>query len=232
MKHRIRCPWHAEKTASLVRRKSDYYCYGSCAKAYTLEEVSQKGIALDYEEDDECQENIEEKFAYIASLPRAKIRGLEFPCDTRGYYVCWPDKSYYKYRFFEPGQGPKYVGPKGHKPPIFWARKLLGGTLYVTEGEINARSVETAISGVSVCSLGSATMFNSTTLNKLLTTLKEYSNVVVVLDKDAAGTKALIETRAAFLYKLPFTRYIQLDRDANEILVEDGPEKLREALSG
>lgn len=229
MKQRIRCPWHNEKTPSLVRRKSDYYCYGSCTKAYTLQEVAAKGIALEYEEDDECQENLEEKFNYITSLPRREIRGLIFPADTSGYYICWPDKSYYKYRLFEPGRGGKYLSPKGHFPTPFWTRKLLSGTVYVVEGEINAMSIAEAMPSVSVVSPGSASMFKSERLQKLLTILKEYSTVIVVLDDDPAGIKGYIEARAAFMYKLPFVKYLLIKPDANEILSES-KEKLRETL--
>ncbi len=62
------------------------------------------------------------------------------------------------------------------------------------------------------------------------TEFKKYNNVVVVVDEDAAGLKAVIEARAFFLYKIPFVSYLKLSPDANEILNEKGPEALREVL--
>lgn len=81
-----------------------------------------------------------------------------------------------------------------------------------------------------VVSPGSATNFHRL-LKNMLTDIKQYSNVVVIVDKDAAGTKALIETKALFLYKIPFVNYVQLEQDCNEILVEKGKAGLQEVLS-
>lgn len=230
---KIRCPYHRDKTASLHQYGEYWFCFGSCAKQYTNKEVEEKtGEKYEYEEEAPEPEDIEEKKKYILALPFKSIRSLEFRCDNRGYYIYWPTGDFYKYRLFEPGKGPKYIGPKGHKPPLFWARRSNANTLSVVEGEINALSIAKAIPDWDVCSPGSATMFSGSNLDKYLHIFKEYSNVVVVLDNDAAGTKALIEAKAFLLYKIPFITFIQTGQDANETLCEKGPEALRQALQG
>ncbi len=233
MRRRIRCLWHNEATASLVQVKGGWKCYGVCQKLYTNEEVKERtGLHFEYEETDDEPEDLTERFRYIKSLPRREHRGLTFPTDERGYFICWPNDDFYKYRVQHPGIGSKYLGPKGRKPPLFWARRENRIALYITEGEINALSVAVALPGVDVCSPGSASMFNADNLSKYLTLFKGYSNVVVVLDEDAAGTKGLIEAKAFFLYKIPFISFMQLKPDANDILCESGKEALREKLQG
>lgn len=73
-------------------------------------------------------------------------------------------------------------------------------------------------------------MFNSNNLSKYLTQFKKYSNVIVILDDDAAGIKGLIETRALFMYQIPFVTYVKLKPDANEILTTHGKEGLRKEM--
>lgn len=233
MKTRIVCPFHYEETPSLVRNRDSWYCYGSCRKSYTHEEVENKlGNPVEFEvESEEYKEDLSEKFKYIETLSKTKVRGFELPSDDRGYYLCWPNAVFYKYRVYDPGRGPKYIGPKGHKPPLFWARQRGQRSLCISEGELNSLSLAEAFPDFDVCSPGSATMFNSTNLQKYLHIFKEYSKVIVVLDNDAAGFKGLIESKAFFLYKLPFIDFILMSPDANEILVEEGKEALREKLS-
>lgn len=232
MRARIRCPFHNEQTASLVKTSSGWWCYGACNKAYTNKDV--EGKTGNYYEEAPAQEkeDLNETFDYIATLPQKEMRGLQFAADSKGYYICWPNREYYKLRLFTPGRGPKYIGPSGIKPPLFWARKKENSTLLVAEGEVNALSIASALPEVDVCSPGSATMFSSNNLLKYLHIFKSYSTVIVVLDNDAAGTKGLIEAKAFFLYKIPFIHYILLSPDPNEVLIEQGKEALRKKLQG
>lgn len=234
MKKRVRCPFHNEKTPSLVRRREDWYCYGSCAKAYSIEEVAKKGISEEYEEDEDRErEDLVETFRYIKTLPTREIRGLRFPADSRGYYICWPDDSYYKYRLFNPGKGSKYIGPVGYRPPLFWAKKGSLSTLAIVEGEINALTVAKAQESWSVVSPGSATCFSSRNLSTYLTEFKKYNRVIVVLDDDPAGLKGFIEAKSLFLYKLPFVDYVMVPKpDLNERLCDGGIQKVQEVLQG
>jgi hypothetical protein len=201
---------------------------------YTHEQVEQKlgeKIEYEYEEDTE-KEDLTEKFKYIESLPTELIRGFKFPTDERGYFICWPDRSFYKYRLYNPGKGSKYLGPKGHKPPLFWSRREGRPILAIVEGEINSLSVAKAVPEWDVCSPGSASMFNVDNLSKHLTEFTKYANLVVVLDDDPAGIKGLIEAQAFFLYKHPFVNYIKIKPDPNEVLLVEGSAALREKVQG
>lgn len=234
MRKRIICPWHQENTASLVLYKDAWRCFGACNKAYTLEEVEKKTgekvEGYDEEEDDD-KEDLSERFKYIEALPKRAVRGLQLPSDNRGYFIVWPDFSFYKYRLYDPGKGSKYLGPRGRRPPNFWARKT-GKTLVLVEGEINALSVAQAMPEWAVMSPGSATMFNSENLSKSLSILTQYDNMIVVLDDDAAGIKGLIEAKAFLLYRFPFVQYLLIKPDANEILCNEGSAGLRKRLQG
>lgn len=229
---RIQCPWHHERTASLVQYQAGWKCFGACQKFYTNEEVvSRTGEQYEYQGPvKEDKEDITEKLRYIRSLPTSDIRGLRLPADARGYYLVWHDADYYKYRLFEPGKGSKYLNPRGHKPPLFWAKRAGSQTLSIVEGEFNALSVSLAYPEWDVCSPGSASCFNADNLGKHLTQFKNYSNILVVLDDDPAGIKGLIEAKAFLLYKLPFTSYKLVKPDPNEILVNEGPQTLRTEL--
>lgn len=229
----MRCMWHQEATASLVQRKDGWYCYGSCRKLYTHKEVEDRtGEHYEYEEEEREPEDLGEAFKYIKSLPLEEVRGLRLPADERGYFITWPSDGYYKYRLYDPGKGPKYIGPRGRKPPMFWARKRGSATLLIAEGEINALSFAKAFEEYDVCSPGSASMFSSESLSFHLPEFKAYGNVLVVLDDDPAGIKAQIETKALFLYKVPFVSFIRMKEDANHVLCESGPKALRERLQG
>lgn len=232
MRRRLRCFWHSEATPSLIQRKNGWYCYGACQRLYSNEEVETKtGETYEYEEDDDTDApDIRETLNYIESLPKVEYRGLRFPTDEGGYYIVWPEGDFYKYRKYTPGTGPKYIGPKGRIPPLFWAKKVGARTLCVSEGEISSMSLAIAFPEFDHCSPGSASMFNDKNLQKYLPEFKQYSRIIVVLDQDPPGEKALIEAKAFLLYKIPFLSFITLTPDPNEILCEHGPEKLREEV--
>ncbi len=162
MRRRIRCLWHKESTPSLVQYKDHWKCFGACHKSYTNKEVEERtGESFDYDEkEDEEKEDLKTTFEYINSLPKKHIRGVLLPYDERGYYIVWGHDEYSKFRQFNPGKGQKYIGPKGHYPPLFWARHSGSSILFIIEGEVNALSVAQIVSG-DVCSPGSASMFNT-----------------------------------------------------------------------
>lgn len=229
MSKKIRCIFHAENTASLVLYKNGFKCFG-CGKRGQLKELPETLQPLDGEIQDEEPEDLTEKYKYIDSLPRKRIRGFDLPADERGYYITWSDGSCYKYRLYDAGKGPKYVGPRGVKPPLFWARQSKARVLALVEGELNCLSVAQAMEEWAVASPGSASMFNQDNLSKYLPVCKQYSNIVVILDNDNAGIKGLIEAKAYLTYKLPFVEYIQMPVDANEIYESQGRNVLREVL--
>jgi DNA primase len=229
MSKKIRCVFHAENTASLVLYKNGFKCFG-CGKRGLLKELPENLQPLDGEIQDEEPEDLTEKYQYIDSLPRIRVRGFDLPADERGYYITWADGSYYKYRLFNPAKGGKYLSPRGHRPGLFWARQSKARVIAITEGELNSLSVAQAMEEWAVCSPGSASMFNQDNLSKYLPLIKEYSSVVVILDDDTAGIKGLIESKAFLLYKVPFVEFIQMPVDANEIYESQGRNVLREVL--
>lgn len=230
MRRRIRCIFHKEATPSLVQRKDGWYCYGACHKLYTNKEVQERtGEAYEYEEEDTEKEDIGDSIKRLESLPFRDLRGLRFRSDASGFYVLWPSKKYYKYRRFNAGDLPKYIGPRGYAPPLFWARQEDRPILGIVEGEINSLSIAEVVDW-DVCSPGSASCFNSDNLARYLSDFKRYSSIIVILDKDSAGSKALIEAKSYLLYKVPFLTFFQIAPDANEILVTHGKEALKRTI--
>lgn len=202
-------PKHNDTTPSMEVYDDGGFCF-VCrfldrTARYPENEVKQK-----------TRENISETIAYIETLPRKIIRGLALPYDYSGYYLVWPDKSYYKKRLFRPAvESKKYYMPKGHKPKLL---KLPGkGTrVVVCEGEFNAISLAVVYDGV-IVSPGSA--------NNLLRFLPEYLmyvDVVVIIDKDPAGVANGIELKKQLLRNNRNTKLLALEKDLNQILQDEG----------
>lgn len=230
---RRKCPWHEDQTASLIKYPTQYYCHGACDRIYTNDEVKAKGGEFfeDYEENEETvSEDLTDKLRYIQSLRRIEHRGFHFPTDEIGYYILYPGESYYKYRFFDPKDRPKYLGPRACGVPLFWARRTLNPALVVVEGEMNALSVAKAFPEWDACSPGSWGNFDAKNLRRYLSFFKRYSKLVVVLDRDGAGEKGLTRAKAFFKPYFPLSRYHLLEPDANEILLTQGEDGVRNAL--
>lgn len=219
---RLRCPFHNDDTPSLVVYHSGYKCFG-CGKYGPLSEIN---IESETASKPVNMEDIRFKMQYINSLPVKEIRGLELPYDDKGYYVVWPYKNYYKIRLWEGSS--KYLSPSGVSKPPFMLKG--GPNLLLCEGEINALSLFKACSGsFSVLCPGSASDFAPMRLKSLLSILRTYRTIIIVTDRDAAGVIAAIKAKEY----LKQTHYVIIDcfeKDANEILVNDGKEKLFERI--
>jgi 5S rRNA maturation endonuclease (ribonuclease M5) len=231
MRKRVLCPRHEEKTPSCVIYDTHAYCFGRCMTKIPLEEV---GLSpTDYETQNQPEpENIEATMRYIDTLDKVDIRGFSLPTDGEGYYLVWPDRSYYKYRRFE-GE-PKYIGPRGHKPPLLVAHDGVYSynCAIVVEGEFNAMSVQSAIREQIVFSPGSASNFYGRGAEALLTHLTAYRKIFIIADQDAAGAKAAIELKSSLLARGHPYVYISLwPKDANDIMVQDGKEALQNKIS-
>jgi DNA primase len=82
-----------------------------------------------------------------------------------------------------------------------------------------------------VLSPGSVADFKKVSFSRfLLTIVRYYRTVIVVTDKDGAGTEAAICTKGLLLNKAPNIHIVLMSKDANEILVNDGKNKLREEV--
>lgn len=223
---KILCPFHEEDTPSCEVYEKDFHCYG-CGAHGPLEKL---GIEVKHDAKPKFIENLRKAREYIKTLPIETIRGFPFPVDRRGFYILWPDCDYYKLRLFEPGKGAKYKNPSGHSQPPFWVRRQGFQTLYLVEGEINALSVSSAHLDSDVCSPGSASDFTSKKTESLLTQLCNYANIIIVVDRDAAGTIAAIHAKAFCLRFHPKVSIVLMHQDANEILITHGKEALRQEI--
>lgn len=238
MPTKIKCPFHQDKTASLAiyEETNSYFCFGcgatgSSGQLYTQSRPTQVNTHSDRRED------LEQAFQYIFGLPKRPFRGLEFHCDATGYYIVWPDLTYYKKRMFDDKEV-KYIGAKGHVKPWFWVSKGYStdvSQVVVLEGEINAISGRRVLSLDFVSPGGSGDFTSKYTREQGLTQLLSYDKILLVADKDAAGAKAVIGLNNLLMEAGKSPKYLLMAKDANQILVEDGKEALRrifeEALS-
>lgn len=226
---KIICPFHQEDTPSCVLYSNGYFCFG-CGARGKLEELD--GIELPPREELEPEppEDLVAAFARINSLEQTEVRGLKFPADHRGYYLCWPDQSYYKLRVWEPGSGPKYLGARGHKRGLFWARQEGHQTLVLVEGEINALSIAKAVPGVDVASPGGVGDFTVKKIKHKLTSYCRYSTILVVADADPPGATAIIEALSALWTSKINAKGLPMSPDANEVLVKCGEEELKRRI--
>jgi hypothetical protein len=197
------------------------YCF-SCNFTVPIEEV------LNEEEIKKIKkkepENIETAISYIKTLPIKRIRGLDLPFDESGYYVKWPDDSYYLLRRFD--DRPRYVGPRGRKPSLFRCRPEPTGkeVIIVVEGSINALSLDLAVddSHIHIVSPGSA--------GNLASYIDYYSRfdiVYIVVDYDKPGIDNGSELRKQLLTRKKRCRLIAVHEDFNDLLQRGGPELVK-----
>jgi DNA primase len=229
MNKKILCVFHEESTPSLVLYKDGFKCYG-CGVFGKLEELEGVEIPPKEELESEPPEDLQYSLTRILSLSDAEVRGLTFPADNSGYYIVWPDHSYYKKRFWEPGKGPKYIGARGHTRGLFWARKEGNDTLAIVEGEINALSVAKAMPGIDVVSPGGVGDFTERKAKQQLTSYYRYSTIVVIADADKPGAEAIINTMSVLWANKIKAVGLPMQPDANEVLINDGPGKLKEQI--
>ncbi len=215
---KIKCPnpSHDDQTPSFHLYEDGGYCF---VCGYT-----EKG---QYEVKKKEKENIEESIRAIKALPKVLIRELEFHADRSGYYIVWPDGSYYKKRLYD-GRV-RYIGPVGHKAPLL----VLGGkaeALVIVEGEINALSLHHSLEGVllpkrSIVSPGSASEFQRH-LDTILTIVCK--TAIVVVDKDPAGVAAGVELKRELMKHGKRVQLIACDRDINQMLQDGGKQEVQQ----
>jgi hypothetical protein len=226
---KILCPFHAEDTPSCQVYADGFHCFG-CGAHGPLTALDGK-VRLEYAPKERQPEDVVARIEQIRQLPVRMVRGFAFHADAEGHYLIWPGGNYYKKRM-EHDFGPKYVGPAGHQPPLFWgATGGLGSALIVVEGEFNAMSIAQACRGVTVCSPGGAGNFTAAHLKKFgLHSTVEYSKLLVVADNDVAGAEAVINARGFFASHGRDAAWLLMSPDANDILVNHGPEALRKQI--
>jgi len=224
---KICCPFHQEDTPSCHVYHDGYHCFG-CGAHGPLSDLKGR-VDVKAPPKHTEPEDLGPWRQYLAKLPLRQVRGLSLPCDNRSYFIVWPGTQFFKRRFFEPGKGPKYVGPRGHQPPLFWVRRE-GAILVIVEGELNALSVAAALPEAAVCSPGSASNFSPAFLRKELCNTVYYTKICIIADADNPGAEAVMNAKGFFN---AFGRDVQwklMSPDANDVLVELGAETLREQL--
>ena len=232
MTKKYHCPHHEEKTPSAVAYENSYYSF-CCGRSGPLSEL---GLAPGERIEKTYIEDLDSSIASIRALPTQEIRGFKLHADDRGYYLLWPNGDYYKRRVYGADSSNKYRGPSGHSKPWFRARASTSfPRLVLVEGEFNAMSLALALNNlelpVDVISPGGAGDFYSRTGKQELLKCLQYSTIYVIVDSDAAGAQAAIETKA-FLVANGHSdvRLHLVEVDFNDIHVKEGIEKLREKV--
>jgi hypothetical protein len=166
--------------------------------------------------------SFEETMEYISCLPVKEVRGLMLPVNTTGFYVVWPDKSYYKKRLYI-GKN-RYIGPPGMKPPLLkLGPQKAKSMLWVIEGELNALSFNQCYPNEDVVSPGSAT--------ELLRHIEFYLTfpyISVIVDKDDAGVAHGVILRDELAARGKLCNLIAVKKDFNDVLQEKGKARAKE----
>lgn len=161
--------------------------------------------------------NVPDMLNYIATLPQRKIRGFDVPVDDLGFYLVWPERTFYKRRNFS--DNPRYTAPRGISAPPY-VFKGTSDTAVIVEGEINARSLyESYPTKDTVMSPGSVTKFPS--FSKVV---QSYSKVVLVVDHDTPGIVYGTELKNLLLKQGKKTILITCATDYNDLFCTEGPE--------
>ncbi len=193
------------------------YCFSCGFRALTKEVLSGKEIEILYKE----PENIQETLQYIKTLPTRMERGLRFHYQESGFYVLWPDESYYKLRLRK--LHTRYVGPRGRRAPLFKYQRGYK-TLVVTEGEINAMSLNEVFkdSQITIASPGSANEYT-----RFIDIYLQYDTVFAIVDKDIPGVINGLKIKEELLKHKKNVQVIALEKDINQILQESGTEGVK-----
>ncbi len=219
------CPKHREATPSANAYRDGYHCFGCGARG----PLSELGIPAGERIEITYVEDIAASLRRIEALPKQQIRGFSLHADSFGYYLIWSDRSYYKRRILGAESGSKYRGPSGHRKPWFYANQGGSGRLVLVEGEFNALSLAAVEPATIIVSPGGAGDFYSRNSTKNLEGASRFEEIHVVTDADAAGAQAAIETKAKLInLGAQNVRISLVERDFNDILVQDGKGALRD----
>lgn len=225
MVKRYKCPKHKENTPSAIVYGDYYYCFG-CSARGSIEEL---GLSASDVTDDRYVEDLNETLKYARGLPHRNIRGLDFPSDGGGYFILWPDSTYYKYRRFDSGSDKaKYRNPAGHSQTLFVAKNKTKGDLIVIEGEINALSIA-QVADCGVVSPGGVGNFSGKKGDDVVKYARPFDRVFIICDNDNAGASAAMKLKIALVASGKHKTFIELwNTDANDILTTHGREKLKQ----
>ncbi len=215
---KVKClnPLHTDDTPSMeVYPEGTAYCF-SCG--YYLADHDLPSVPTKPKAD------IHKEMEHISGLTLRQIRGLYLPADEQGYYIVWPDRGYYKKRLLD-GKT-RYIGPAGHRAPLFVIPGKSKETLVVIEGEINALSMSYAIGDIyTIVSPGSCNE-----MTKCITYCLDYSIVYVIVDKDVAGVINGLKLKDELISRKKRVQIIAKETDYNQTLQDKGSSGLKETV--
>lgn len=218
------CPKHKDTNPSAHAYSDHYFCFVCHARGPITELGLEPGEKVEYT----YVEDLQATLGYIRDLPKKTIRGFSLPFSSRGYFLVWPDQSYYKLRIEGAADGQKYRGPAGHKKPWMLCRQGDSGQVALVEGEFNALSLALVCPTLTVISPGGAGDFYSKGSEKALQKLTLYDKVYVVTDDDAAGSVAAIQATSKLKhFGVKDVKICLMSTDANEIHTSQGTEALK-----
>lgn len=224
---KIRCPsgTHEDTTPSCaLYADGSGYCF-SCQSFF-------KKLAEPEAVPEVKPEDLIEKLSYIDSLPKDTIRGLLLPYDNMGYYIVWPDRSYYKLRKWATnGPQDRYLSPRGvAKTPFYIPPSILTESLIIVEGEINALSLNKAKVNYGIFSPGSTTNFSVNYLEKYLRKLTHYTKILILVDDEYVSLQAALTVKDFLQHTCPNVLIHLMNIDCNDILVTHGEEALKKEI--
>lgn len=162
-------------------------------------------------------DNVPENVEYIEGLPKKIIRGLDLHYDDDGYYVLWPNKNYWKLRFWE-GKS-RYLSPRGVKKPLF-VYPGNSDLLVVVEGELNAVTLQ-------MCEYGEAKIVSpgsATELVKYINYYLKFKRILIITDKDNPGVVYGLDLKERLLSHNKRVELHLVEKDFNDVFTEEGEE--------
>ncbi len=218
---KILCPFHKDTNPSMHVYEEYAHCFVCGGRAKTEDVLSGAEIEVIKKE----PTNIPMELDRVRRLPKIHTRGLLLPADSEGYYIVWPDESFYKKRLFEGKQ--RYIGPRGRRPTPFIYKGSKEAVVLV-EGELNAMSLYEG------CQLNLAKGVNWLTIVSFggVNNITDYINyslqfkrIYVIVDRDIPGVIAGVKFKDGLLkHKRRVDQLIAVDNDINEILQKEGKE--------
>lgn len=217
---KVLCPFHDDNTPSMHVYGEWAYCF-VCATSCPSEDLKIEGRAP---KESPLKVDIEQKLSHVDRLGHKLLRGgLDFPVDDKGYYIVWPDRSYYKRRNWGESKD-RYSSPSGVSKPLFIMPD--GPHLLVIEGEINALTVKLLNPpGMTICSPGPANDFP-----RYMKEYLKYSKITLFVDYDPPGVVFGCLVRDELLKKHRACNIVALKKDFNDVLCQEGYSALKESF--
>lgn len=212
---KILCPYHEDTNPSMEVYDDYSHCF-VCGAHVPNRQVGVKSAKVLKK----TPTDIKTEISYIQTLPTRRIRGLDVPYDSKGFYIVWPSGQFYKRRSFQ--DEARYLAPTGVKAPLLkYSGKLK--TIAVIEGELNAISAYESIKSSKNCEYATiASPGAATEFKRFIGEYLGYDRIILILDSDAAGIVAGLETKEMLLKLNKHASLVLKDTDYNDTLQLSG----------